>query len=84
MNSSVADLASYGLGGLIFVTMVLPMAVWILKYLLKQIGKLETEIERLRGEAVENRRALERAVDAVAENTRVTSTAVTIMERTRA
>jgi hypothetical protein len=76
-------LASYGLGGLIFVTMVLPMAVWILKYLLRQIAELKSDLERMRSDAVQNRTSLEAAVNLVAESTRSVVSLTAIMERSR-
>lgn len=80
---SVMDFAQYGLAGLMFATIVIPLAIYILRDKDRQIQKAEAEIIRQRGELAELRKVLDPIAPALSEMGRTMSTAINILERTR-
>ncbi len=74
---------NYGLGGLIFVSMVIPMAIYILRDKDRQIAHRDEELARARSENADLRRVLEPIAPAMTDMSRTLQTAITILERSR-
>jgi hypothetical protein len=81
VNGTLGDLASYGLGGLIFVTMVVPLAIIIRGMYERQITRLEEEVVRQRGEMAELRKALDPVAPALAEMGTTMRTAIQVLSK---
>lgn len=83
-TGTVADLASYGLGGLIFVTMVIPLALYVLRDKDKQLRAKDEEITRLRSENAAMRQAADEKTQPLLQQVAsVLAEAIRALDRTR-
>lgn len=74
---------SYGLAGLIVVTIVLPMALYIKRMWQERIAESRADLLRAQAENIEYRKALEQFPPVLAEMTRTMKTTLAIVERSR-
>jgi len=82
-NTDVGSLVNYGLGGLIFVSMVVPMAIYIVRDKDRQIAYREEELARAKAELNDLRRVLEPIAPTLQDMGRTVQTAITLLERSR-
>lgn len=79
-TGTFVDLATYGLAGLLFVTIIIPLAVYIAREKDKQIVYRDNENARLRTEIIDMRKTLELFPPAIQEMTRMVSTAIQVIQ----
>lgn len=79
-TGTFVDLATYGLAGLLFVAIIVPLAVYIAREKDKQIAYRDGEIDRQREELANLRRTLELFPPAIQEMTRMVSTAIQVIQ----
>lgn len=82
-STDLSSLVNYGLGGLIFVSMVVPLALYIIRDKDRQIAYREEELIRARAELADLRRVLEPIAPAINEMSRTMTTAIAILERSK-
>lgn len=80
MGTGTEAFLNYGIGGLIFVSMVIPLALYILKDKDRQIAYREEELARTRAELADLRRVIEPISPALTEMGRTMQTAITILQ----
>lgn len=84
MTGGVGELANYGLAGVIFVSMVIPLATLIYRNLEKQIAAKDAEIIRMRESEDALRRTMDAISPALAEQARAMGMAIALLnERSR-
>lgn len=76
---TIEEFANYGIGGLMFLTVVIPLALYILRDKDKQIVKAENEVVRMRGELAELRQVLDPIAPAITEMSRTMGQAITLL-----
>lgn len=79
--ASIGDIASYGLGGLIFVTMVVPLAIYILRDKERQLAAVRADLERERQEKTALRQSLdEKFVPALQQSSSTLSEVIRLLD----
>ncbi len=80
-STGLDGLVNYGLAGVIVVSMVIPMALYILRDKDRQLKEKEVEITRQRAENADLRRVLDPIAPALTEVGRVMNLAIQIIGR---
>lgn len=78
-ETGLSSLANYGLGGVIFLFMVIPLATLIYRMLMQQIKDKEAEIVRMRASEASLRTTMDAIVPALAEQGRAVSLAIALL-----
>lgn len=77
--NGIGQLANYGLAGVIFLSMVIPLATLIYKGMTSQLAAKEAEIARMRDSEERLRKTMEGIAPALIEQARVVQSAIAVL-----